>query len=121
MAMIKQANLFTMGQAPNGGLTVMLMPPPDYSLRIMQPSVLYDGGPHALLWRNPDEALILDYIPEPVRAKMMAADVLAVAEFDTKQRDIRTPYLAKIAKVDKMPDLDILTEEQLRAELRKVA
>jgi hypothetical protein len=121
MFMIRQANLFTIGQAPDGGLCVMLMPPPDYSHRIMQPSVLYDGGAHAILWRNPDEAIILDYIPEQMRSKMQGAAVLAVAEFDTKQRDIRTPYLAKIAKVEKMPDLDILTEEELRAELRKVA
>ena len=121
MAMIRQANLFTMGQAPNGELCVTIMAPPDYSGRIMQPSVLYDGGEHAVLWRNPDEAIVLDYIPEAWRAKVMAAESLAVAEFNTKQRDIRAPYMAKIAKAEKMPNLGILTEEQLRAELRKVA
>jgi hypothetical protein len=119
--MIRQANLFTMGQAPNGGLTVMLMPPPDFSLRIMQPSVLYDGGPHAVLWRNPEEAIIMDYIPEPMREKMLAQDAITIAEFDTKQRDIKAPYKAKIAKVEQMPNLNIITEEELRAELRKVA
>ena len=113
--------MFTMGEAPNGGLCVMLMPPPEYSHRIMQPSVLYDGGQHAVLWRNPDEAIILDYIPDQMRAKMKDANTIAVAEFDTKQRDIRAPYLAKIARVDAMPDLNILTEEELRAALRKVA
>ena len=119
--MIRQANLFSMGQAPNGDLCVTLMAPQDYSSRIMQPSVLYDGGEHAVLWRNPDEAIILDYIPAVMREKVMGAASLAIAEFDPKQRDIRAPYKAKVARVEKMPDLDITTEEELRAELRKVA
>ena len=119
--MIKQANLFTMGASPSGELCVMLMRQPEYKGRVMQPSVLYDGGRHAILFRNPSEAVILDYVPESYQGRLLEAGEVVVSEFDPARRDIAEPYSAKVVRVGTMPDMDLLTEDELRRVFRQAA
>ena len=119
--MIKQANLFTMGATPGGELFVTLIPPAGFIGRIMQPTCLYDGGLHAILYRNPAEAIVLDYVPEAYREKLAQAENVWIGEFDPTKRDVAKPYAAKITRVAKMPDMDLLTEDELRSVLRAAA
>ena len=73
--------------------------PPDNDVR-----VLYDGGEHALFYRNKDRTIVLDYIHPEVRANLAAVKEIYVGEL--KGEVLEFDYMAKLELVKKIPDVD---------------
>ena len=80
-----------------------------------QPKILYDGGPHALLYRNPELTIVLDYIHPGVREMFSEAKEVTLIENNFKKEEVRS-YAVPIRCVPKIPlsdnSIDTLPEGQ---------
>jgi hypothetical protein len=54
------------------------------------PEIVYDGGPHALLYRHKNQIVILDFVHQDARKPLEEVDQLLVVEFrrDVESRDV---------------------------------
>lgn len=79
------------------------------------PRVVYDGRDHAILERNKEQVVVLDYINPDVRDKLRKASVVVVVE--TLLENIKDAYIADMNIVPKMPSdlqkLGLKTWEEL--------
>ena len=79
------------------------------------PYVIYDGKDHAVLARNEEQAVVLDYINPDVRDKLRKASVVIIVE--TLLDNIKDAYIADMNIVGQMPDdlskLGLKTWEEL--------
>jgi len=66
------------------------------------PYIVYDGKDHAILARNAEQAVVLDYINPDVRDKLRKAAVVIVVE--TLLDNIKDAYIADMNIVSQMPD-----------------
>ncbi|MGD9638544.1 MAG: hypothetical protein AB7U85_05755 [Alphaproteobacteria bacterium] len=66
-----------------------------------EPKIVYDGGEHALLYRNNGLTIMLDYIHPEARQSLFYADTVLVVEFDND--DIAVEYEVPIRIVKKLP------------------
>jgi hypothetical protein len=102
-------------------MCVFLTPPEPYISEPDSPEVVYDGGEHALLYRNPKDTVILDYIAEGTRGKLAAKSEVLIIEYDPVQLFITREYMAPISMVGKLPNVSgrMLTREELRKKLEE--
>ena len=77
-----------------------------------EPKIVYDGGEHALLYRNKGTTILLDFIHPEARKPMFYSESILVVEFEGE--DIAFEYEVPIRIVKKLP----ITQENL-PELKK--
>lgn len=81
------------------------------------PVLLYDGGEHALLYRRPEQSVLLDFIHPEARPYLLACDKVLIAE--TKDYAVEREYTAVCRHVKSLP-LDqasvkpLLSEEEAK-------
>ncbi len=67
-----------------------------------QSLVLYDGGEHALFYRDAERTIVLDYIHPQVRELLKKASKVIIAEVDAA-KEIQNAYEVDIKMVKKVP------------------
>lgn len=65
------------------------------------PRIMYDGGEHALLYRNDDNVVMLDYIHPDVREPLVDAGRILIIE--VRDGAIIREYNAPVKKIKKVP------------------
>jgi hypothetical protein len=122
MTAMKQAALYIVMVNDDGEVCTLLSPPVNYSGKVENPEIIYDGGRDAILYRNKDEAVALDYLPEANKKRLGEVKRVLVVEYDGENRSIHTEYFANVVKVAKLPDLKgrIVTREELEKDLKKI-
>ena len=120
--MTTQAKLYMLIVNEQGKMCVFLTPPEPYKPEPAEPEIVYDGGNHALLYRNPEDAVILDYIAEDMQARIADASEVLVVEYDPKLLLISREYMARLTKVAKLPYIEgrMLTREELKERLERI-
>jgi hypothetical protein len=118
----KQAALYLLMVNDDGEVCALLSPPENYAGKPENPELVYDGGRDAILYRNKDEAVALDYLPEANKARIGKVDKILVVEYDVAAKKIHDEYFAAVVKVAKLPSLagKIITREELKKNLKKV-
>ena len=74
------------------------------------PVLLYDGGAHALLYRTPEQSVLLDFIHPDARPCLAQADSVLIAE--AADYKVVREYTAKCRHVKSLP-LDGASVKQL--------
>lgn len=83
----------------------------------VSPVLLYDGGEHALLYRRPEQSVLLDFIHPDARPYLFACDKVLVSE--TKDYAVEREYDVPCRRVKSLP-LDqkavrpLLSEEEAK-------
>jgi hypothetical protein len=121
--MVEQAKLYMLITNGKGEMCVFLTPPEPYKSEPDDPEIVYDGGENALLYRNPKDAVILDYIALDRRSELAAMKEALVVEYDPRALLITREYMAPMNMVKKMPALEshMVTKEELAQRLEKAA
>ena len=65
------------------------------------PHIIYDGRDHALLLRNPEQNIVLDYINPEIRDKLRKTKAVVVVE--TILENIKDAYIADMNIVSQLP------------------
>ena len=66
-----------------------------------KPTIIYDGGEHALLYRNTNNTIVLDYINPNVRPNLEKATKVLVVE--AQGSSIIREYFTTVKSVEKVP------------------
>ena len=66
-----------------------------------KPTIIYDGGEHALLYRNSNNTIVLDYINPNVRPNLEKATKVLVVE--AQGSSIIREYFTAVKAVEKVP------------------
>ena len=74
------------------------------------PVLIYDGGPHALLYRTPQQVVLLDFLHTEIRTALLQAKRVLVAE--AKNYKIVREYEVTCKSVKNMP-LDSMAVQPL--------
>ncbi|MDR1581236.1 MAG: hypothetical protein LBS35_12845, partial [Synergistaceae bacterium] len=86
-----------------------------------KPTIIYDGGPHAILYRNKEQTVLLDYLDEQAREPLTKIKQVLVAEFkedgETFVREYDVPV--KQMKQLPLPSEGIMTPEKAAEEIEK--
>ena len=69
----------------------------------MAPLLIYAGGDHALLRRNAEDDLVLDYLHPDVRSRLKASKAVIVVERSVPGGGAATEYQAPVALVEALP------------------
>lgn len=67
----------------------------------VKPQIIYDGGEHALLYRDENNTVVLDYIHPEVREDLAHATRILVVE--AQGQSIVREYVSKIKTMKKLP------------------
>ena len=71
------------------------------------PRIIYDGGDHALYYRNSNETILLDYINPEVREEIAEVKTILVAEVEIdeekKDGDVIRAFEVPLQMVKKLP------------------
>ncbi|MDR1476692.1 MAG: hypothetical protein LBI17_01025 [Rickettsiales bacterium] len=121
--MVEQAKLYIIIRNPLGEMCVLLTPPKPYGVEPDRPEIVYGGGEHAILYRTPEDAVVLDYIDGKMRVPLAGAEKALVIEYDVGTSRVAREYMAAISAVDRIPDISkkIITRGELREMLEKAA
>lgn len=60
--------------------------------------LLYDGGENAILYRNSNESVVIDNIPEIQRNDFLNLEQILIVEYDVVNDKPNKEYMAKIIK-----------------------
>ena len=72
----------------------------------LEPCILYDGGDHAIFYRTPDEAVVLDYIADEVKLFVKEAKSVLMAELPSADAEEPTrSYFVPVKTVAKLPNV----------------
>ncbi len=71
----------------------------------VNPEIIYDGKDHAILYRNRQETIILDYIPQSQQKDLTSLSEILVVEYDVENKIIANEYMAKMTIASKIPDI----------------
>lgn len=66
-----------------------------------KPTIIYDGGEHAILYRNHENTIVLDYINPNVRSNLAKAMKVLVVE--AQGSSIIREYFTAVKLMDKIP------------------
>ncbi len=102
---MKQMKLYTTFLTEKGDIVCVI--PTEDANPPSQPKILYAGGEHALFYRTPDQAFILDYINEVVQTVLKQTSKLLMFEIDLKQQDILTDYFVPIIMAERLPSFEL--------------
>lgn len=130
MPNIIQEKTFAILENENKDLMIMIK---SHSLNpATDPEIIYDGKTHAILFRDNDTTIILDYISEGMRDKIFNSDKILITEYEKDNSEesdaiIINEYYANIVKVKKVPlnenniitIEDIKESEDIKTELKK--
>jgi hypothetical protein len=121
--MVEQAKLYMLITNERGEMCVFLTPPEPYGSEPESPEIVYDGGPHALLYRSEHDTVILDYIADDRRADLADLREVLVVEYDPGELLVIREYMAQVNIVRKIPAVKshIVTKEELKERLEKAA
>lgn len=72
-----------------------------------KPTIIYDGGEHAILYRNNNNTIVLDYINPNVRQNLINATKVLVVE--AQGSSIVREYFSSVKSVEKVPLPEIET------------
>lgn len=67
------------------------------------PAILYDGGPHALFYRNEDETIVLDWLHKKARPILSMGGTVAMAEIDPNTEKMVRQYPVVVTLTQKLP------------------
>ncbi|MBO5997107.1 MAG: hypothetical protein J6P93_01080 [Alphaproteobacteria bacterium] len=67
------------------------------------PIILYDGGKHALFYRNEQETVVLDYIDSKIVPYLASGQNVVMAEINPKTEELTRQYPVSVKIVDKLP------------------
>ncbi len=67
------------------------------------PHLLYDGDEHALLYRDENDVVLLDYLNSEVQRMLQGAQKIYVAEIDYKEKQLIRDYTVPVEKVSTYP------------------
>ena len=115
---MKQLQNYSFAYSPDGknlGLTVWA-----FHRKPQDPTLVYDGGPHGLLYITPDsKPVIVDYIADGVRPKLFDRKEIILFEVDEKENQIKRKTVVKIKKVKVMPpfELDVTQEDVILSQI----
>ena len=84
---------------------IFLTPENISKLNVINPEIVYDGKEHAILYRNAEESLLLDYIPESQRNDLTKLSEILVVEYDVNKKEIANEYMAKMTIVKNIPNI----------------
>ena len=65
----------------------------------VKPFLLYDGGPHATLYRTADQTIALDYLDERMPEILDASDKVLIIELDDEIEDVLRSYEAPVKHI----------------------
>ncbi|MCL2673419.1 MAG: hypothetical protein FWF01_03445 [Alphaproteobacteria bacterium] len=87
-----------------------------------KPMIVYDGGQHAVLYRNKDMTVLLDYLNEKIREPLAKVTHVLVAEFKSDGKTFVREYECPVKQVKKipLPAEGIMTPEDAEEELKKL-
>lgn len=121
--MTEQAKLYMLITNERGEMCVFLTPPEPYGPEPAKPEIVYGGGENALLYRNANDAVILDYIAEDRRKALAAMDEVLVVEYDPRALAVTREYMAAVKIVGRMPSLEnsMVTKEELAHRLGEIS
>lgn len=71
----------------------------------------YDGKEHALLYRNKQKGVVLDYINPAIREKLFAADKVTFLEYDIEKDNVVRTYDVPLKQVPNI-NVQIMTKEK---------
>ena len=119
---MEQAKFYTILQNPEGEICILLKPLNRYEGEVSNPEIIYDGADNAILYRNKEGVILLDYIPKDWQAKIFQKDSILVVEYDLAKNEVVNEYFVKIIKVKNLLDLgeDFVNRETLNAELKNL-
>ncbi|MBQ8251398.1 MAG: hypothetical protein IJY92_05755 [Alphaproteobacteria bacterium] len=72
-----------------------------------KPTIIYDGGEHAILYRNSNNTIVLDYINPNVRQNLTKSTKVLVVE--AQGSSIVREYFSSVKSVEKVPLPEIQT------------
>ena len=103
--MSEQAKLYMVLKNTSDERCIFLTPEKPYPINQSDPEIIYDGGEHAILYRNKDNAIILDYYPESERSHLKSVKEILVVEYDVITNQPNNEYMARVSMVKTLPDI----------------
>ncbi|MBQ8558033.1 MAG: hypothetical protein IJY58_01145 [Alphaproteobacteria bacterium] len=107
---VEQEKNFDILRNSTGGLLFLIKARMDEEMR---PSLVYDGGEHALLHRNPNNIVILDFIHPTVQNDLRQAKTVLVVELQAQSiiREYDVPVqLVEQVSMPTQIDMEMLSE-----------
>jgi hypothetical protein len=86
------------------------------------PMIIYDGGPHAILYRNRKQTVLLDYLNGQVREPLTKIKQALVAEIKQDRQTLAREYDAPVKQVKQLPlpSEGIITPEEAMEKIEKL-
>ena len=97
---IEQERNYNVLQNASGELMILIKARLDNA---QTPTLVYDKGEHALLYRNESNIVMLDYLHEQARPLLAQAHKVLVVE--TRDTSVVREYMTKIKMVKKIPEV----------------
>lgn len=95
---IEQEKKFDILRNPAGDLLIVIRARIDSQEK---PTIVYDGGEHALLYRNEMNTIVLDYIHPMVRDNLSKASSVLIVE--AQGSSIVREYFSTVKHISKLP------------------
>ena len=95
---IEQERKFNIMRNPAGDLMILLRARMEDAV---EPKIAYDGGDHALLYRNDDSMIVLDFIHPAIREDLGRVERLLVVE--ARDGAIVREYMVSVKHLKKVP------------------
>ncbi len=89
----------------------------------LNPTLIYDGGEHAILYRNPEQAILLDYLAKEAKTELNSTPRVLIMEMGgEKMNEPVNLYTAEVKKVPMLPlkDDDFISFEAFLGEMDKM-
>lgn len=96
--LVEQEKNFNILKNPAGDLMILIRARLDDAA---QPKIIYDGGNHALLYRNDGNTVILDFINPSVRADL--GRVMALLVVEAHDGSVIREYMAEVKHMREIP------------------
>ena len=72
--------------------------------------VVYDGGEHALFFRNKKEGIILDFLNDLVKEMLMKAETMAICEISAESGAVAPIYRVPIIRSEEKINIETYRE-----------
>ncbi len=104
--MLKQSKLYMILTNKDEEKCILLTPDFPYKNKPNNPEIVYDGKEHAILYRDQENTIILDYINKTEQKPLSSLKNILIVEYDTKTKKEIYEYIAKINIVTKIPNIN---------------
>ena len=95
---VEQEKNFNILKNPTGDLMILIRARLDNAI---SPKIIYNGGDHAVLYRNGDNTIVLDFIHPSVRQDLERVVTLLVVE--ANNGSIIREYIAEVKHMKEIP------------------